>query len=74
MITNAVSAIWIGLRHDGESWRWLDETPFDYQAWAGTPGSERCVLLAANVTYRWITSDCYPNTAAYVCDMSPPGN
>ncbi|XP_078619935.1 C-type lectin lectoxin-Lio2-like [Branchiostoma floridae x Branchiostoma japonicum] len=53
-------AVWIGLRRNGESWKWADGSRFSYRNWhQGEPndsfwnGGEDCVNINAKTGNNW---------------------
>uniref|UniRef100_A0A915JHS8 Uncharacterized protein n=1 Tax=Romanomermis culicivorax TaxID=13658 RepID=A0A915JHS8_ROMCU len=71
MVKNNLKSVWLGTRHDGDNWRWLDQTPWDYTSWAtGQPDlTLRCALQTNTGT--WNTVDCF-TTAGYICKAKLP--
>ena len=32
-ISNSYNGFWLGLKQNGSSWQWIDDTPYDYSNW-----------------------------------------
>ncbi|XP_046582030.1 mannan endo-1,4-beta-mannosidase-like [Haliotis rubra] len=62
---------WIGLKHDGQGWKWTDGTTVDYTMWhGGSPSTEAGAVCAAIVSQysnvgEWMAEKCdAPETKA----------
>lgn len=71
MVSSGVSSAWLGTRHDGDFWIWLDQSRWDYTNWNnGQPNLDlRCAILSSSGGL-WSTSDCFV-TAGYLCKAQP---
>ena len=70
---------WIGLQRTADgSFKWVDGTPLDYDAWnSGEPndngGREDCVAMYWNVGGKWNDAPCdWEVTPGVVCKMEMP--
>ena len=66
--------IWIGGIKKGDSYSWLDGTPWNYQNWSpGNPsgGSEKCLEIFALNYYpsKWNDDNCELAKNAFVCQL-----
>ncbi|CAJ0950759.1 unnamed protein product, partial [Mesorhabditis belari] len=57
-ISGHTSEFWLGAEHESnETWRWIDETPFDYQHFQRSTAVGDCVTLDAS-DQLWKLRDC----------------
>ena len=70
--------IWIGGRRQGDSYSWLDGTPWDYQNWSPknpSGGGEECAEIFANSNpdfypSKWNDDTCTVRNS-FVCQLTP---
>ncbi|XP_061631880.1 early activation antigen CD69-like [Phyllopteryx taeniolatus] len=61
---------WIGLRHNGAMWTWVDNTNLQQSYWGAYPTAGNCAILHSNgLPENWMTSSCSSYTY-FICQMN----
>lgn len=63
---------WIGLRHKGNTWTWVDNSVLQKSYWAADPRDGDCGILSggASTENNWIRASCQATTY-FICQLQP---